>query len=400
MHKPDKLVTTKQYIEAAVEWNMALFNGENVAILFPPVSDSQRRITQFIEENVDKYIFLEVDLLDLTVEELVDLENNLLFHAQQNYGFEKQKTLQSVIDLLRKNKRKLVVTCNLADSLLTFRGKHFLSLFQKIFLRYTPDLVFLFSFETDVTNVDSTNLIRGYNILFQHIFYYPLYSPGDVMTFINYLCKKWGIKMKSKLKNEIISKCGGYFWLVKEAIRQIRDQGLWNENSESFRYRLQTISQSFSEQEYITLTRVLTKSRSLDPDQVHIKEYLTKIGILSKKHNLLAVPLLKDEIIRLASSKRKLILSKNEVFLNQVPVTKYFSRKERSVIKLLLSNEGKVVTREEIGNVIWPLNVEEKFSEWAIDQLIKRLRERLTELLIPRTVLRSVRGKGYLYVQS
>lgn len=399
MPKTEKLVLTKQFFEAAKEWNKTLGSGENLCVLFPPLSDCQRRIDQFIQEHSDKYLFLEINPLDTGIEELTDLENSLLFQSKRIIEFKDLTSLDSLISALRKKGQRLVITCILADFLFTPKGRNYLSLFQKMVFQYAPDVVCLLSFETDVTHPNQVDLVRYYNILFQHIAYYPLYSLTDSLIFINYLCQKWNLDLKEKVKLEIVKKCGGYFWLIKEALRQIRDSGSWSVNSETFKYRLQTIAESFNESEYTTITRILTKSRGLDATQTHSREYLTKIGMLNQKNELTS-PLLNDEIIKLGSSKRKLILEKNEIFLNQVPVTKYFSRKELRVIKLFLSREGETVTRDEIANVIWPMEVDEKFSEWAIDQLINRLRKRLSELLIPKTVLRSVRGKGYCYVQS
>lgn len=395
----EKLVVTKQYLDAEQVWDQKLSVGENLSVLFPPVSDAQRRMVQFTTEHADKYTFLQVDPLNFAIEELAELENSLLSEAKFYTEFKDQTSFDSLVGLHKKMGKKLVITCSLADFLLTSKGRHFLPLFQKIIFRYTPTVTCMLPFETDITHPNHTALIRSYHMLFQHIVYYPIYSSSDALVFVNYLYKKWGLKIKNKEIKDIIEKCGGYFWLLKEAARQIRDNGSWSINSDNFQYRLQTIAQSLNESEYSTLTRILTKSRGLDDVQLHSKDYLFKIGILDSKNNL-TTPLLKEEIVRLGASKRKLILIKNNIYLNQVPVSKYFSRKEFRIIKLLLSREGQIVSRDEIADKIWPLEVEEKYSEWAIDQLIRRLRHRLTELLIPKTVLRSVRGKGYIYVQS
>jgi hypothetical protein len=399
MSKLEKLVVTKQYLDAENKWVQILGSGESLSILFPPVSDCQRRISQFITEHNNEFLFLEVNPLDLATEELIDLEKSLLIQVRLMSEFKKFQSFESLIHHLDKNKRHLVITCPLADFLFTQKGKHYLSLIQKIIFEYTPTLTCFLAFETDIIHPDSAELVRNYHMLFQHIDYYPLYSSTDTSTFINYLCLKWEIKMKTKVKQEIIEKCGGYFWLVKEALRQIRDTGSWDINSESFQYRLQTIAQSLKESEYITIAKILSKNRGFDDVQLHSRKYLQKIRLLDNKSNL-TVPLLKDTIIKLGASKRKLILIKNEIFLNQVPVSNFFSRKEFRIIKLLLSREGETVTRDEIADVIWLMDVKEKYSEWAIDQLVKRLRNRLSELLIPKTVIRSVRGKGYCYVQS
>lgn len=399
MPKTEKLVVTKQYLEARKRWINILKSGETLAVQFaPPVTDSQRRIDQFISENEKEFLFLELNPLNPENEELIDFERNVLSQVNQS---QKSKTIpdfESLISFLHKNKKQLILTIQNGSLLFTPQGKSYFPTLQKTILKYAPTITCLLIFDVDITHPDGANLTRDYHILFQKIDYYPLYSSVDILIFIDYLCKKWKIDVNLKTKKEIVEKCGGYLWLIKEAVRQIRDVGSWNSNSEAFEYKLQTIANSLKESEYLTITKIISKSRGLDETQIHSLKYLQKIGLLDK-NNRLTVSLLKNAILKIGISKRKLVLIKDKIFLNQVPVSKFFSQKEFRIIKLLLSREGETVTRDEIADVIWPMAVEENFSEWAIDQLIKRLRNRLTELLIPKTVLRSVRGKGYCYVQ-
>lgn len=396
MSKADALVLTKQYSEAKTEWHKTLANGENLSILFPPISDAVRRISQFIEEYGNNFVFLEIDPVNPGIEEISDLESNLLAKAKQIQKYNDIESFENFVDKVTKEKKKIVVTCLLGDMLFNIKSQQYLPLFTKVFFKYNPNVVFLMAFETNIQDSENGKVARYNHLLFQHVTYYPLYKPLDTKVFVNYLINKWSLKIDIKKKNEIIKKCGGYFWLIKEAIREIRDTGAWNQNSEIFSYRLKTIAGSLSQTEYTALTKVLTKSRSLSEEEILSLDYLKKIGIVGSG-NKLNTPLLQEEIIKLGSSKRKLVLEKDGIFLNQVPVSKYFSRKEFRVVKLLLAHRGEVVSRDEIAEAIWPMAVEENFSEWAIDQLIKRLRERMSELLIPKTVLKSVRGKGYLY---
>jgi OmpR family two-component system bacitracin resistance response regulator BceR len=78
-----------------------------------------------------------------------------------------------------------------------------------------------------------------------------------------------------------------------------------------------------------------------------------------------------------------------------VPLKGFFSRKEYNVLKLLLEQKEKIVSRDAVGATLWPINTEKHYSDWAIDQLIARLRQRLTELSLPPKMIQSVRGKGY-----
>jgi DNA-binding response OmpR family regulator len=62
---------------------------------------------------------------------------------------------------------------------------------------------------------------------------------------------------------------------------------------------------------------------------------------------------------------------------------------------LLLEKNGQTVSRDEIGQALWSDN-QEDYSDWAIDQLIARIRKRLKELSLSPKMVRVVRGKGYI----
>src|SRR3989339_1893238 len=97
MSKLEKLVVTKQYLDAENKWGQILNNGESLSILFPPVSDCQRRISQFISEHNNEFLFSEVNPLDLATEELIDLEASLLIQARLLSEFKKFQSFESLI---------------------------------------------------------------------------------------------------------------------------------------------------------------------------------------------------------------------------------------------------------------------------------------------------------------
>ncbi len=73
-----------------------------------------------------------------------------------------------------------------------------------------------------------------------------------------------------------------------------------------------------------------------------------------------------------------------------------FSRKELRVFKLLLEHRNSIVSRDEIAQRMWQGNVQEQYSDWAIDQLIARLRKRFVTFFLPSRLISVVRGRGYV----
>jgi len=68
------------------------------------------------------------------------------------------------------------------------------------------------------------------------------------------------------------------------------------------------------------------------------------------------------------------------------------------LLELLYENEGKVCSRDEVVQAVWPdAVVEEGVSEQAIDALARRLRERLSELDPDHQYIVTVRGHGFRF---
>ena len=57
-------------------------------------------------------------------------------------------------------------------------------------------------------------------------------------------------------------------------------------------------------------------------------------------------------------------------------------------------NQGKVMAFEDIGNRLWPHDPDQ-FSLWAISQLIKRIRKKMSYFFLDPKLINSVRGQGY-----
>ncbi|MBN1286826.1 MAG: FHA domain-containing protein [Anaerolineae bacterium] len=65
------------------------------------------------------------------------------------------------------------------------------------------------------------------------------------------------------------------------------------------------------------------------------------------------------------------------------------------LLELLEEKEGAVSTRDEVVMRVWPESAGEGVSEQAIDALVRRLRDRLTELEPDHQFVVTVRGHGF-----
>jgi hypothetical protein len=65
------------------------------------------------------------------------------------------------------------------------------------------------------------------------------------------------------------------------------------------------------------------------------------------------------------------------------------------LLELLFDADGQVVSRDTVVNTVWPDDVEAGISEQAIDALVRRLRDRLSEVVPDQQYVVTVRGHGF-----
>ncbi|HYK08205.1 MAG TPA: helix-turn-helix domain-containing protein [Candidatus Eisenbacteria bacterium] len=74
-----------------------------------------------------------------------------------------------------------------------------------------------------------------------------------------------------------------------------------------------------------------------------------------------------------------------------------FSETESKVLAYLRSHENDIISREDIGRLVWGEEEwEDKYSDWAIGQLIYRLRKKL-EYSTSSGKIKTKKGKGFVY---
>ena len=65
------------------------------------------------------------------------------------------------------------------------------------------------------------------------------------------------------------------------------------------------------------------------------------------------------------------------------------------LLELLYDRAGRVCSRDEIVEAVWPESAEEGISDQAIDALVRRLRERVGEVDPDHQYIATVRGHGF-----
>lgn len=83
------------------------------------------------------------------------------------------------------------------------------------------------------------------------------------------------------------------------------------------------------------------------------------------------------------------------VFVNNLELDPPLSLPQYRLLELLYMYNGRICTRDVVISTVWPDVVGEGVSEQAIDALVRRLRDRLTEVDPDVNYIVTVRGHGF-----
>lgn len=86
------------------------------------------------------------------------------------------------------------------------------------------------------------------------------------------------------------------------------------------------------------------------------------------------------------------------VFVNDVELDPPLSLPQYRLLELLYNHNGRICTREQVVEAVWPDVMGEGVSEQAIDALVRRLRDRLSEHDPENQYIMTVRGHGFRLV--
>lgn len=234
--------------------------------------------------------------------------------------------------------------------------------------------------------------------------------------------KKLNYKIRKKDKDIIYNLTGGNIWLMKKIIT------LHNDNSELFHngenladklmkiYDIQvTVDYFWNKLSKKDSSSALSLINEEDPDISN--NYLFESGILVKNDDgsvRTFSPLLdnyiKNTLLEESNSNNPAVNEASKVFKidnedrvitkGHAVIGSELTKTEFDVLAYLIENSGKAVTRDEIGVVMWGDERFEKYSDYAIDRLISRIRSKIGENASAPKYLKTVKGVGFRFINS
>lgn len=326
---------------------------------------------------------------------------------------EKDETRESFLEkiITDKKQRSLIEFCKKiirdgkdpyffilqADYPLYTTTNKILSLLHSCVLRLEKVGVMLF-FETNIFGSNSLgDTFQEHNKFIQNVIFLPLYSKIERDIFLHNLCLDWKIHPPKKLISEISMSFGGSLWLLREGLRCFKDYGYSDINriiaTPGIQLRIQAILTQLTSEEkkYIAQAQSNQTINSTDP----IHSYLSHIGLIEQKNKkwFITIPVLVPYLEELNTTQNLTISGKRILFRNK-DISFLFTPQEKNILTVLLNRKGMLVERDSIAKALWKEEWQEKYSDWAIDKLISRLKTTLQSLGIPRNIIQVKKGRG------
>jgi hypothetical protein len=399
--KPYPPMTDENYKKMCEGWARVIRMQESATWIWPVLNAPYRRILQFLaDRQLQKELFPDdwgkrmFAFVNLEQHEQLQPEelNRIIIEAMgvEIKPHELQEYIRGVVD---KKEQKITLFVTGLDASIRKNNYDILMNISAI-ARIGWEINVLAFLETDIADPTYYSVYEKTS-LDQQVFIQPLYSNEDVDLFINYLCHNWGSSVSSDMRAWIHDNCGGHYYLVKEVVRQVSSEkniSVQNvANCGFLQDKARAIVENMSE-EQIEILQLITQGVPIDKKN-HDYEFLLQQGWIRENgtQTLLTVPLISPHVIaRMNSMKGKYFGSL---------VSKGFTQTEADVFQLLFDSIDSVVSREDIGHAVWGEGFLEKYSDWAIDQTIYRIRKKLKAIHAEYKII-AKKGRGFILLNK
>ena len=403
------MVTDRTYFEDANRWLKIFFYKDSGTIIqlqddcnyrVPEILENKKLIKKIFGKGSNKNLFAYEAIYN---NKLSDLIFKILQRLANENSIQLDKTKEIPMALNKFFKAGLRVNLFLSHvtNLLSSRQLHQLYELDAI-IRQSPNFSVIIFSEVDLTNEKYYMLLNRCSSIFKNVIKYPFYSREDSLNFIRITSIEWNLDLSLQTIDEIIIQCGGYFWLISQTLRYLRnypDASLEEAFDDDLMLsKLNAIWSKFTPVEQVLIKRTAYQGLIEKDLNTHEFKYLSYIGaIIGKEGNYqLGLPLLK-KLFAMQEGKVEITCNDGQIFRNGKNISKNFSRGELALLNLLILNGGQIIERESIAQKIWADRWREKYSDWAIDRLIFRLRKRLEGENIDSRKLQTVKSVGIIW---
>lgn len=256
--------------------------------------------------------------------------------------------------------------------------------------------------EANIYDEKHTQMLAAYHRIQHNRTVFPVYSKKESRLFIQTLMHTWHMDQSRQIVDTILEICGGYLWILREAVRYVRDSKKTTKDS-ILRYsriheRASYIFHLLDQRVIHGMSRLCIDQKTDIPPDVF--QFLMSTGLVEKLQNVFSptCPLFLEYLTE-SNTSSQLRLSKTKTILYQEQAVQHlFGSSERTILSLLLSKRGSVVNRDEIANAVWGSECVDTYSDWAIDKSISRIRQTLTNLGLSKNTISTKKRQGFILI--
>lgn len=369
-------------------------------------------ISTYINHN-EKHLFVPVDLNDLIERELqpfwILLFKRLLDAVDQSeLSVQTQKKISSLflasiqsqdlfltLEYLREAVQ-LILAENIYPTFFLLRfdrldqaiTKEFFNNLQGFIENSAHRISFVFTSFRPLDQIKPDVFTRPELASFSHIMDLHPASITDMRVIYESMKDKFDLKMSKSMENAVLKISGGhvqYLYLIlvilHEKISSTADLPEGDiiqlvVSDERIRLQSEEIWESLSKDEKDILVQVVSEKKNTQKPS-----YLQRTGILDENNTVFS-PLFAQYLSQMSKSNDESV---------------EFSRKEHRLYTLLFEHKDQICEREKIIHEVWPEYEEVGVSDWTIDRLVARLRQKLILQKSQYSVV-TVKTRGYKLV--
>ncbi|MFC1649457.1 winged helix-turn-helix domain-containing protein [Patescibacteria group bacterium] len=446
MNKKDYPITQESMRKYARDFFSPIAKGECVTSIWVPVA-GRRTHTEFIIDNVydyeeflpnaKRYIFVYIDPLNLTNEtslgylklmyetvitacDLHKMCHQVASKYKKIYEDNKLeysallRELKNFLKELFDHKHHTVFVLAEIDDF-DWLNTYFFGNLKAIWNEAYPAVQYVFLLKEDVKKRKKVYLWRDLNqLILQNVTYFPLFSKNDSKHIVNRIAKQLELKITGSEMKEMLQLCGGHPYMIYVAMKELDHKRVnkmkkseflgYLSNHHTMDSIIHAVFDVFDEVEMSILKKVALR-RKLTTNELRTASTLRKLKLIfdhSGSKRKIYNSVLREGVLHISSgeSERESNISvdpeTSQVMLNGASVEDKFSQQEHEVLVFLINNSEIVVGRDDLAKIMWGDEAGEKYSDWAIDQLMSKLRKKLKNLGANGEV-KTIRGKGYKY---
>jgi DNA-binding winged helix-turn-helix (wHTH) protein len=418
MHKDSHFLPIRYntFMSMVEPWLLGIKNNDIPCVVSYPASDRQRRLLQLQDNSQiltkylgsdQKYQFITIDFRVDLIESTSDLEKLIYRKLEESSAWQLDRPLpfdRAMESFNKKTGKSMVLVCIGCERMIELEAIWCLIWFTMVIRQQSTRL--LLFFERNIWDEKAMACFSQAPAFKPRLSIMTLYENPDVLQFMDYLQETQfdGVTLPTTIRQQIMYSGSGLFLFIKSMCLIYRDNPKFTLTeicqSDEMQFVLENFWKSISTKEQETLSDIVTKKINYEAiRQTPSYRYLYKTKIIhdNSKKIILAVPLLEDFIKQIQYQEMSFKCSNGQVFINNIMVTRQFSPQEINILSKLFKRKNTLVSRDEISMAIWGDQVNEKYSDWAIDSHFSRLRKKLAALRIDPSQLEVKKGKGFVY---